>query len=227
MSKLKWVGLSFLSLLLLIGGFLYSQFFGLPWEKIKAEKILTEYVEEKYEIDVTVQKSFFNFKDGSYGVHFISEDNLAFTADYGKHRPQPIWDYYPEAVWNQQMERELGATVNKLFPTHDRIVFSGAYGVGHDLKIGKEIPPFDEVNAEFDLYVGEKSLWSKEKEIEVYQSLFALVEILKNKEIDNLNMMISFHTEEDTKMSHYIHVNSKDLNKIHTWEDIKTLQNEQ
>ncbi|MDN4608176.1 hypothetical protein [Sporosarcina highlanderae] len=77
-----------------------------PWKKTSTGNELKEYVEDKYEISVSIKENYFNTKFGTYGTMFVvdSNKNITFNAEKYKDRNS---DFYAEALWVNEAKRVM------------------------------------------------------------------------------------------------------------------------
>ncbi|WP_078552850.1 hypothetical protein [Bacillus alkalicellulosilyticus] len=210
---------SFLLLAIVTGGaIVLSGFFGLPWERVKAQSVITEFVEDKYEIDTKKIDTYFNFKDGKYGVELKTEDDITFKAEWRE--DLQVIDYYPEAIWKKQMEDDLLKEVQVIFPDHKFIVFDGAYGVGRDEIKGKEIGNYKEIPTDFFLSIRLQEKWKSNIEDKTAEQLLHLVEIIQEKNISNMHVTLYFDQTDDKVSFDSISIPAIQIKPIQTKEDI-------
>lgn len=88
-------------------------------EKTSTAKELETYVEKKYNIQVDLVNSSYNFKEGNYGATFALNDNPKISFNAMKLKNGEIQDYYPEAVWVDEAQNDIYPLLKKhslLFP---------------------------------------------------------------------------------------------------------------
>lgn len=209
-----------------VGAFFYTAFFGTPWKKATIAKELEAFVEKKYAIDVRLKEKTYNFKDGSYGAIFALDENpkLSFGAEQltnGK-----IFEYYPEAVWVAEAEKDVYPVLQKSFPSLSLGTYSIApvYGVGRDLNIKEDIPSYKNVETGIGLAVHFHDVRTKEKEEVLVKEAFTFVSSLQKKGIKNLDVRLYLGekaTEEQKTKTFSISIEGEDLLHIKTEEDVK------
>ena len=208
------------------GIFTYFSFEGTPWLKIYYKYQIKDYLADKYEEKMVITKGLYNFKDGTYGVQAHREDQpeLTFSAWQHYDKTKKYRDYYPEALWHQQINAEFKADLDEIYPTAVRKEFHGVMGISDELNISSDIPHYKEVDTFFVLVINEeKKLTEEIKENEV-NKLYDLLEILKGEDVAIDVTIIFIDQADDTKNSEkYINTNMKDNRIYPTKEEIEKI----
>lgn len=199
----------------------YSVFFGLPWKKASTAKKLETYVEEKYDIQVAKKETYYNFKNNSYGAKFVSKTphSVTFLAETNG---EQFIDYYPEAVWKRQLSNDIKPEIQKVFSHIENITIEGTYGLGEELGIQQKIPAYQSVNGEFIVLIHLTNKWDREVEEKVIDSTYQLVQVLQEKEINNVSIHVQGKESKEGETAPYIDIPSKKIRTIQEKSDIET-----
>jgi len=210
------------------GLFMYFSFAGTPWGKIYYKYQLKDYLANKYDEEMVITKSVYNFKDGTYGVQVYLKDNteLKFSAWQHYDEMKQYRDYYPEAIWHQQINSDFKATLDELYPDAARKEFHGVMGISTEMNIGKKIPHYLEVESFFVLGINKDQKLTEEiKEVEIHK-LITLIKRLEEKDLLADVFIVYRDKEDDTKKSEkYINTNIQESKKYPTKEEIEEIYN--
>lgn len=108
---------------------IYTEFNGYPWKHAALKKEAVHYMKEKYNMDVKVSNSTFNFKFDYYfaQVHNVNDeqDNLIsvekqkFYDEQGQFQGERLEDNYNQIYWENALANEMQAMYPKLFNHSD------------------------------------------------------------------------------------------------------------
>ncbi|MDN4608175.1 hypothetical protein [Sporosarcina highlanderae] len=98
------------------------------------------------------------------------------------------------------------------------------YGIGHDLKVGKEVPSYKEVKTGVELSIRFKDAWTEENEEKLIAEVASFIERAHSKGIKNISMRFFLQDKvmEDGRINTFsILIEDIDLSTIQTKEDVK------
>lgn len=196
---------------------------GLPWKKEKVAMELKQYVEEKYDIEVELEESYYNFKDKSYGATFVlkNEQSISFSAE--KNRSGELDDYYPEAVWVNEVKNDVTPILKQSFPSFsiEDFLVNSVYGMGDELVKGKEIPSYKDVYTGTSINAYFRDNWTNETEQKLLKESYAFISSLKEKGVRNIDLNLYLKEKNDGDVNFVISIKGQDFNKIESEEDLK------
>ncbi|MFS0824713.1 hypothetical protein [Bacillus sp. 1P02SD] len=216
-----------LVVLLLIVAFvfyLYASFYGLPWKKTQVSNELKQYVEEKYDIEVAIEESYFNFKFDHYGTIFKLRDDKEFSFSAEKRRDNAIHDYYPEAVWEKEVKEDLTPLIDSSFDSLsvDRYGVYPVYGIGNLEDIQKDVPSYKDVQTGINSVIHFKEEHSSKTEEALIKEIFSFIQKVNEKGIRNIELTFDLKEQEEEKpKTFYITIPSDKLYTIKTEDDVK------
>lgn len=201
-----------------VGGYLYTSFYGVPWKESSAAKDLQKYVEKKYNIKTKIKDTFYNFKDGHYGVRLSEKGKkgLEFSAETDG---EQMIDFYPEGLWKWQLENELYPIVKQHITNMESHRAVPVLGMGYE-KNGI-VPHYKEVKEGIGYFVHLQTEWNPKTEEKVIHELFHVTKIMKEKEIKDIEFVVVFAGKEDDTPSKRIRILPGEMNHIQTREDIR------
>jgi hypothetical protein len=211
--EMKWILSIFVVILIVIGGYFYVEFNGLPWKRYTVANELKEYIEKKYTIKTSIKDRYYNFKNGGYGVQLYETEkgeNFSFTVvKVG----ETIEDYYPEHVWSWQINDDINPIVEKYMTNVDKHTSHPIHGTGYDNN--GVVPHYKETKGISLTY----NIFLKEVNEEVLLTeLFNVIEEMKGKEILNVELYVSTLSLETNFTS--IDIPEGEIEKIKKKEDI-------
>lgn len=205
---------------------LYPTFYGTPWEKASSAQELKQAVEHKYDIEVDLKETNYNFKDGRYVSTFSlqGDDSLTFEAE--KSPGGSMSDYYPEAVWVKEAKKDVYPVLKESFSPLSIELYSldSVYGVGSDMNIKKNIPSYKDVDTGVDIGIHFKDKWTKKNEDILVKETLAFVRALQKKGVANLGVRLYLQDKlNDGKgdATFSISIENSDFAKVKTEADIK------
>ena len=220
-----WIGLA---AIISFAGYLYFSFNGVPWKKVQVAQEIEKHVEKKYNTDVEVVDTYYNFKFGNYGATFKAQkDNIEFTFDTEKTRSGNYLDYYVEALWASQLKEDSEPIIKQSFESLaiESYDYHFTYGIATDLQIKSDhIPNYKTVNSQLDLVLRLKNYWSEETKKKGIDATFTFIQELKKKGIDNIGLRIYYKekVEEQKNWNYYgISFDPGDLKKVQTQKDVE------
>ncbi|MGY3716266.1 YfjL-like protein [Sutcliffiella cohnii] len=200
----------------------YTLFNGLPWKKHTVASELEAYVEEKYDIEVKVKEKTYNFKDGNYGIiaSLQNQPNITFSAEKLSSRKDVIFDYYPEAIWVEEINSELAPILNENYPK-DFIFIDAVYGSGQEMNMKKQIVSYKVVPHPFFVHINVDEPISEEH----IKNYYEIVKFLQERKISNIELSMGFSTEEMKDSSQKptfttIRIEAHNINSIQKKEDV-------
>lgn len=216
----------FVLVIISIGGWLYTSFYGLPWKKSSTAKELETYVENKYDIQVNLVESSYSFKDSNYGATFELHDNPRIVFSALKLKNGEVLDYYAEALWVDEAENDVYPILKKSFPTLsiESYNMSPVYGVSFDLGEKKEIPSYKDIRTGMSLGVHFNDKWTKENEDVLVKEAYHFISMLQENGVENIEIYLYLkdkEKEEKRTETFSIHIEGKDLQNIHSEEDVR------
>lgn len=136
-------------LILLICSYVYSKFYGTPWEKKQQATGMQTYLEEKYQTDFVIQKTSYNYLSESYQAYAYQRDhsNLLFMVEQDPDSKIGYSDTYPKVIWESDLSSAIKAKIKRLFPALDEPTLKAVRIVERGEYLGPHIPTYEEVNA--------------------------------------------------------------------------------
>ena len=231
MGKIAKIVLSVLGIgVICFGLFIYFSFAGTPWNKIYYKYQLKDYLANKYNEEMVITKSIYNFKDGKYGVQAYPKNNpeLKFSAWQHYDKTKQYRDYYPEAIWHQQINSEFKDILEEYYPDATRKEFHGVMGISTEMNIQSEIPHYSEVEHFFTLVIHEDKKLEQEIKIAEVDRLYSLIKKIEEKDVTTDVLIVYRDKNVDSKnCEKYININMKDNRKYPTKEEIEEIYNEE
>ncbi|WP_432360482.1 hypothetical protein [Sporosarcina sp. UB5] len=197
---------------------------GLPWKKEATAEELKKYVEEKYEINVSIKETYYNY--GAYGATFVTDNNKSIEFNAEKYGDSIYFEYYAEALWVKEAKDALDPVLEESFTTLtiDEYGVHPLYGMGNVLNIGKEIPSYTEIDTGVGLFIHFKDEWTEKNEDHLVSEVFSFIKKCQSKGIKNISLRFSLRDNvlKDGKISSFfISIDSSGINEIKTEEDVK------
>ncbi len=216
-----------LAAMILIVGYLYILFNGVPWKKLQVAEEIEKHIENKYNTDVKVVDKYYNFKFGSYGATFQAQvDNMGFTFDTEK-TDGKYYDYFVEALWASQLKADSEPIIKQSFKSLpiESYDYHFTYGIANALHIKSDhIPNYKTVNSDLVLVIRLKNYWSEETKKKGIIETYTFIQELKKNGIDNIGLSIQYKEKEKEpqKWKFYsISFDPGDLKKVQTEKDVE------
>lgn len=200
-----------------IGGYFYTSVKGVPWKRDSIAKELQKYVENKYNIKTKIKDTFYDFKDGHFGVRLCekAKKGLEFSVETDGER---MIDFYPEKLWEWQLENELNPIVKQHITGMKSYQATVVYGMGYEQD--GIIPHYKTVKEGIGYVVHLQQKWSPETEEKVINELFHVTKMMKEKEMKHIEFVVYFReSEKDTSIKR-IQVLPENVEHIRNREDI-------
>lgn len=211
------------------GMFVYFSLAGTPWSKIYYRFQMKDFLANKYNEEIVITKSLYNFKDGKYGVsaHPLNKPELQFSAWQHYDKTKKYRDYYPEILWEQQIHSDFKVLLDELYPEAERKNFNSVMGISDTMSINGEIPHYSEVEHFFSLVITlNKKLTEDIKQAEI-EKINKLVNEIKKKNISTDILLVYRDKNDDTKnCEKYISIDFKQKNTYPTKTEIEDIFNE-
>lgn len=205
--------------------FFYVSFYGLPWKKTQVSNELKQYVEEKYDIKVDIEESYFNFKFDNYGTIFTLKDDKEFSFSAEKRRDNTLHDYYPEAVWEKEVKGDLAPLIDSSFDSLsvERYGVYPVYGIGSLEDIKKDVPSYKDVQTGINSVIHFKEERSSKTEEALIKEVVSFIQKVNEKGIKNIELTfyLKEQEQEEEPETFFITIPSDKLNSIKTEDDVK------
>ncbi|MBM7362068.1 hypothetical protein [Priestia taiwanensis] len=216
--KLKWVwiGLSsiFVTAIILYWGWFYVSFNGLPWKKYVIANELKEHVEQKYNIETTIEERYYTFKKPSYGVRLSEKgknETFTFTADKVG---DELLDSYLQHVWASQINEDMQPIVEKhMTNVHKHTAHPSSH---IEYNYTGVIPLYKDVNEQLQYHI----LLKKVDEEVTLTQLFHVIDEMKKKDIRNVHLYVGSQTLPPKASFKTLDIPGNELDNIKTKEDI-------
>jgi hypothetical protein len=147
--KAKKVILWLLALLILFLCFyVYSGFYGTPWEKKQQATNMQKYLEKKYQNDFVIKSTSYNYLSETYQSYAYPQQHseLLFMVEQDQEAKEGYSDTYPKVVWGTNLANNIKAKIKKLFPNIDESTFKAERIVEKGEYFGPHIPTYKEIN---------------------------------------------------------------------------------
>ena len=217
-----------LAVIIAVAGFIYVTFNGVPWKKTQVVQELEQYIENKYNTDVEVVDSYYNFKFSSYGATFKGQDDqIEFTFETEKTNSGNYLDYYVEGLWAGQLREDSEPLVKQSFNhlSIESFDYHFIYGIADELQIKSDnIPNYKAVDSQLSLAINLNDYFNEETKEKGIRATYSLIQQLKKKEIDNIAVFINYNlTSEEKKIgkNYRIFIDVGYLKHIKTEEDLE------
>lgn len=201
-----------------VGGYLYTSLKGVPWKESSAAKDLQEYVEKKYNIKTKIKDTFYNFKDEHYGVRLCEKGKkgLVFSAETDGEK---MMDFYPEGVWEWQLENELNPIVKQHITNTKSYQATAVYGMGYEQN--GVVPHYKTVKEGIGYTVHLQAEWSSKQEEKVVHELFHVTKMMKEKGMKYIEFVVYFKEKENESVGKRIEILPGEIENIQNREDIR------
>lgn len=206
--------------------YVYFSLAGTPWSKIYYKYQLRDYLSNKYKEEMIVTEAFYNFKDGKYGVRAHPKGNtqLEFSAWQHYDESKKYRDYYPESIWEYQVNSDFKELLEELYPNADRKRLHGIMGISDEMDIKNVIPHYLEVEHFFSLIVNIKSKLTEDMINSEVDKLYTLIEEINQKGA-SVDIVIIYTDEEDDSKNRdkYININFKETGTYPSKEELRQI----
>lgn len=127
--KLKLVISMIIVIAISLVSYMYTEFYGYPWKHAAMKKEAIHYMKDKYNMDVKVESSTFNFKFNYYIVQvfnvndaqkiLISVEKQKFYDEQSQFKGERLEDNYNQIYWEHALASEMQARFPKFFNHSD------------------------------------------------------------------------------------------------------------
>jgi len=223
--KKKIVWGSFLVALIAICLYIFISFFGNPIKKYTVSRELLTKLEEKYDEQFTLVKSYYEWKTGTYGGVYQPEKNQNIQFSAVKYQSGSYSDYYPEETWLYEMENELIPKAKEIFFDYDQVKASTVWGIGNDEVKEGRIPNYKDISNgdALQIIIRGKVAYTDVNKQDVEQRIFTLVQFLKEKS-NTVGIMVAFDNPEETATNNedgFYNITGQNTRDINNVSDIK------
>lgn len=206
--------------------YVYFSFAGTPWSKIYYKYQIKDYLTNKYSEEMIITETVYNFKDGKYGLRAYPKGNsqLEFSAWQHYDEAKGYRDYYPEAIWDYQVNAEFKGLLDELYPDAERKRLYGVMGISDNLDIKNEIPHYLEVEHFFSLVVNINTKLTADMIDDEVDRLYTLIEEIQGKgaTIDIL-IVYSDKADDSKNREKFISTNFKDKGNYPSKKELKEI----
>lgn len=229
-----------LAVIVFIAGSIYKEFNGYPWEHVRVKKEAVTYMKTKYNMDVKVVGSSFNFKFDNYivqlyNIHDPEKEIIRVEKQRVYNEGRKAWekrleDSYGMVYWSKRINRELRKSypdfcnhkdIEKLFVDYAYSTVPMGEGVSRDKDgNGVLIPLKPDLSGVLDVDLKTKAFSEN-----FLGELLSLINELKTGQ-DEIDLFITGTREEDPSgdgkgKTMLIEIPYKEFERINSLEELK------